>query len=424
MYDENRPKLLCGGGTIPRTFGYACTYDVGSFDLSAEEYGDRFRLGNLILTVIEKPKSRKGMQTFGIPLGDVANGRDNNFNLIRFCAAIAVLVSHAWPISHGPERIEPLKENIGHSLGEMAVYVFFALSGFFVAASYERSNSSISFLTARAARLFPGLAISLVLVVFVLGPAVTNLGFVDYFMAPNTASFLFQNLSLLVPQYTLPGVFTDLPYPTVEGSIWTLAHEVACYICVFILGITGVLFSRLSLFIALIGYFSFYAAVDVFHPRIEQFQTLSLPFVLGVILWVWRDWITLSLPILGMLVLLAWLGRETDLAYPMTVLTLTYGVFWLGYAPSGAIRTFNRLGDYSYGIYIYAFPLQGLVVWIWGPVGPQLNILLSLPMVLLCAVASWHIIERPALEFARARVVKSQLLKRRYQSPRHGVDPH
>ncbi|WP_295513094.1 acyltransferase family protein [uncultured Sulfitobacter sp.] len=341
-------------------------------------------------------------QNTTIRLHSAAHGRDNNFNLIRFCAANAVLISHAWPISLGPHSIEPLESTTGHTMGELAVYVFFALSGFLIAGSFERSRSPADFILARMGRLFPGLAASLVFVAFTLGPLVTTLPALDYLSDPNTFSFLARNVTLIAPQYTLPGVFTDLPYPTVEGSIWTLAHEVACYFGLFILGLTGVLSSRVSFGTVLIFYACLAALPFDWPPRLIQLQTLSFPFLVGTIFWVWRGQITLSVPVMLVLVAIAWLSHETRLAFPTLILALSYTVFWLGYAPSGAAKSFNRFGDYSYGIYIYAFPMQGLAIWLWGPMGPLLNIALSLPMVLLCAVASWHWIERPALDYVRA----------------------
>ncbi|SFT11168.1 Peptidoglycan/LPS O-acetylase OafA/YrhL, contains acyltransferase and SGNH-hydrolase domains [Sulfitobacter marinus] len=352
------------------------------------------------------------MRRAGTPLRDVAQGRDNNFNLVRFCAATAVLVSHAWPVALGPEQIEPLKSALGHSLGQLAVYVFFALSGFFITASFERSMSPAVFITLRAARLFPGLAVSLVFVACVIGPLVTILPAKDYWTDAETGMFFFRNMGLVWPQYTLPGVFTGNPYPTVEGSIWTLSHEAACYFFVLILGVTGILARGGVLFCVLILYAAFYAAPVEFHHRIVQLQWLSLPFVVGIAFWKWRGWLRLSLPVLAGLCVFAYLGRTTPFAYPLMILALSYGAFWLGYAPSGRVRLFNRLGDYSYGIYIYAFPLQGLAVWLWGAGSPMANILLSFPMALICAVASWHWVEKPALENARAGAVKWPRFKR------------
>ena len=85
----------------------------------------------------------------------------------------------------------------------------------------------------------------------------------------------------------------------------------------------------------------------------------------------------------------------------MLALAVTYTSLWAGDCKLDPLLMFNRVGDYSYGIYIYAMPLQGLVVWVWGDMTPALNIALALPLTLLCAVFSWHWIERPALTFAR-----------------------
>jgi len=82
-------------------------------------------------------------------------------------------------------------------------------------------------------------------------------------------------------------------------------------------------------------------------------------------------------------------------------LMLGYAVFWLAYVPRGRLLIYNRLGDYSYGIYIYAFPLQGAVIWFFGPMTPGMNIAISLPITLLFAVLSWHLVEAPALRLQR-----------------------
>jgi peptidoglycan/LPS O-acetylase OafA/YrhL len=340
-------------------------------------------------------------------LGRVAHGRDNNFNLIRFIAALGVLVSHAWPIALGPGTAEPLEALTGHSLGGLAVYVFFATSGYFIAASFARSNSATVFLRARALRLFPGLAVSLLLVGFGIGLWVTSLPAGDYLSHRQTWSFVLRNLTLASPQYTLPGVFAQNPYTTVEGSIWTLFHEVLCYGLVFLAGIAGILRNRRAMTLALIFYGLLWL-LPVFLPhavpaRLMQTRELSLPFVLGIGFWVWRDYLPLStLAALGLLGLSA-LAKDSPLGFPLLILAVSYATFCCAYVPKGRIRAFNRLGDYSYGIYIYAFPLQGLVVWLAGPQSPLTNILLALPLTLLCAVLSWHLIEAPALAFGKAK---------------------
>lgn len=334
-------------------------------------------------------------------LGNLARGRDNNFNLIRAAAATAVLVSHAWPISLGPGTPEPLLALTGASLGTLSVYVFFAISGFLIAASFDRTASVKAFLAARALRLFPGLIVSLMLVAFVMGPAVTTLSLIDYLTHPGTLKFVPQNMALISPAYTLPGVFDSNPYGAVEGSIWTLVHEVACYMGVLGIGLLGA-FRRPGLMaICLSGYAAAYLAyaglgLDL-HPKFNDLHQLSLPFAIGTTFYVLRDRLPLSIWGVVGLVAFAWLLRATPLAQGTLILALSYATFWLAYVPRGPHLAYNRLGDYSYGIYIYAFPLQGLAVWLWAPMSPLTNIALALPITLLLAVLSWHLIEAPAL---------------------------
>lgn len=338
-------------------------------------------------------------------LGSLARGRDNNFNLIRMVAASAVLVSHAWPLVYGPGTIEPLEAETGHSLGTYAVYVFFALSGFFIVASFARSASVGEFLAARALRLFPGLAVSLVLVAFVIGPLVTSLPLSDYLINRATLTFLPRNLTLWSAQFTLPGVFETNPYTAVEGSIWTLVQEVMCYALVFLAGVAGLFQRRALMTAALVAYGLLWLGQAMhplhLHPKLLQLHELSLPFVLGMTFWLWRDRIPLAWPGIVVLALLAWVGRGTVLAFPLLMLALTYSTFWLGLVPHGIVRAYNRLGDYSYGMYVYAFPIQGLVVWLFGPMTPLAHIALAFPLTLVPAVLSWRLIEAPALALRR-----------------------
>lgn len=338
-------------------------------------------------------------------LGALARSRDNNLNLIRFLAATAVLVSHAWPITGGPEIAEPLQDLAGRSLGSMAVYVFFAVSGFLVTASFSRSRSARAFVSARAWRLFPGLLVSLLLVTFVLGPAVTSLPLASYLTHPDTLTFLLRNITLVAPQYNLPGVFTTNPYSAVEGSIWTLIHEVLCYCVVFLAGVIGLLWrprAMMLAFASLLALWLVLAAVPLAAPaRLMDTHRLALPFLVGMGFWLYRDHLPLSLGAALALLSAAALARAIGLQAAMydilLVFALSYATLWTAYVPSGKLRAFNRIGDYSYGIYIYAFPAQGLMVWLAGPQSAATNITLALPVTLICAALSWHLVEAPAL---------------------------
>lgn len=348
-------------------------------------------------------------------LEDVAQGRDNNLNLVRMLAATGVLVSHAWPISLGPGTAEPLFALTGHTLGTICVKIFFAISGFLITASFLRSSTLTRFTLARVLRLFPGLAVSLVFVALIMGPLITNLSFPEYLLAPGTWTFFVRNLALVQPQYWLPGVFTENPYPNVEGSIWTLFHEVVCYLCVFLAGILGIFSKRKTagvfLLLGLFGWLAIsHAALPLPH-KLEAFLGLALPFAMGVAAWLWRDRIILS-PWIALTLFAIWFVLfKTIGSVPVTTALfsamLTYAVLWIGYTPLGFMRAYNQVGDYSYGMYVYAFPLQGLAVWLTGgEQSPWVNIALSFPMTLVCAILSWHLVEKPSLDSLKPLLAK------------------
>ena len=344
-------------------------------------------------------------------LGDVARNRDNNLNLIRMIAALAVLVSHAYPIALGPDAVQPLQRLTGNTLGGLAVAVFFVISGFLIAESYDRARSWQDFIAARVLRLWPALFASLAMVAFVVGPIVTTLSIQAYFADPVTWLFMVKNLLLAVPQYWLPGVFADQPYPNVEGSIWTLFYEVICYFGVFIAGLLGLIRRRLQLSVLILAFAAVAVAVDamgpILHLKIIKTLELGLPFALGTLMWLWKDRLPLSIVGVAGLLALAVAVATTPLFNLALVLFLAYTTFWAAYVPGGGIRAYNRLGDYSYGVYIYAFPAQGLAVWLTGgdAMSPHLNMLISLPLTLIPSVLSWHYLEKPALALRRHPVL-------------------
>ncbi|MBC7204665.1 MAG: acyltransferase [Pusillimonas sp.] len=332
-------------------------------------------------------------------LGHYASGRDNNFNLLRMLAAIGVLVSHAYPISLGAEAQEPLEGFLdGITLGGLSVLIFFSISGFFITKSFVFSVSWQRFLVARALRLFPALFVVLTVTIVFAGVFMTTVPHEFWSAAPG---YLLRNLTLVKLEHSLPGVFDGNPYGTaINGSLWTLFYEVICYAGIFVGGILGIL-HRPRLFALSLGVVVLLCLIMPYlpvHSRLQSLSKLALPFAIGAGLFLWRDLIPLSLLAVAILALLTWGLHGTEAFRPVFVLTLSYSVFVLGYWPSVSFQNYNRLGDYSYGTYIYAFPVQQLVASS-GVADPLINMAIALPITLICAALSWHLIERVALEF-------------------------
>lgn len=343
-----------------------------------------------------------------VRLAEVCEGRDNNLNLLRMGAAFAVLVAHAWPLALGPDAGPVPLSRTGYALGTMAVFMFFAISGFLVAGSYDRSRTITAWVLARAVRIFPGLAVVLLLTAFVLGPLVTTLPLSAYFTHPLTWSYVPNTLSLVLRQTELPGVFQTGPHTEdVNGSLWTLPYEVMCYIAVLGIGVAGAFRSRLVL-ATVTGVYLIVIAATVVLPYVpvppwRLVRELGPAFACGVAFYFSRKWLPMS-PWVLLGLALGTYGLSGTLAYEWAfVLTLSYGTFVLAYLPGGWLRKYNMVGDYSYGVYIYAFPIQLAVTQAFGPIGPLQNILISTPIVLVLACLSWHLVENPALMWMRRR---------------------
>ncbi|MHC0055474.1 acyltransferase family protein [Actibacterium sp. D379-3] len=348
---------------------------------------------------------------FSRTISDRSAGYDNNFNLLRMIAASSVLVSHAYPLSLGEGTPTPLAPILkGTNLGRVAVFMFFAISGFFIARSFSQKNSFRSFFTARILRLFPALAVMLAVTILVGGFFLTQAPSEIYWSA--TPEYFLHNLTLFDLQFELPGVFESTPYgPITNGSLWTLAYEVLCYVGVVLAGVLGLLGRPRHFVAAIVLLVLVCGVIGVFygmHWRLRQLLYLGFPFTLGTLLWVWRSTVPLSWPVAGGLAIIAALAWPTPLFLPLFTVSFVYITFMLGYAQVPALLPYNRLGDYSYGMYIYAFPIQQIVAS-QGVTSPVMNMALAFPATLICAILSWHLIEKPFLRLRSKPVRVSPL---------------
>lgn len=337
-------------------------------------------------------------------VGQVATGRDNNFNLLRVLAASGVIFSHAYPIALGAGTAQPLERWLpGVTLGYFCVLVFFAASGFFITASFDRRRSLADFVAARVLRIFPALLV----MACTLYPLIGLLSPVGDGFWQGLPLKVAATLSLFADhKVALPGVFADLPYPdALNGSLWSLRFEVLCYVGVLLVGLSGV-FQRRWLSAALLAAALFVAplihdAAGNFYVRL--LSHVGLPFACGAVAYVFRHQLPLDVRILAGLVLLTAVLADSPAFFPLLSLATTYGVLWFGYLDAPQLRSYNQLGDYSYGIYIYAFPVQQLLAGS-GVVEPLANALCALVLSAACAILSWHWVEKPAMRL-RARAL-------------------
>lgn len=313
--------------------------------------------------------------------------RPNNLHALRLAAAAAVIVSHAWPLAHGPGTPEPLEALTGHALGGWAVVLFFFLSGLLIAQS-AATRSAGDFWIARARRILPGLAVALVVTLLLAAASGAQ-------VTPRTAAdYILRGLTLVSLEHRIAGAYPGNSYPlAVNGPLWSLFHEVAAYAICFAAIRTGLVqrapLALLTLSLALWGATTLWALP----ARLETFAPLFLAFAAGVTVWRLRARWPLSPALLALLLLCAPLG------WPFAVAALAQSALILAFrAPVIPMRH-----DLSYGAYIYGWPVaQYMLHQMPGLTAPQLATL-SLAATLPVALASWLFIETPALRPTRAR---------------------
>lgn len=321
-------------------------------------------------------------------------------------AALMVLVSHSFAIATGDGNKEPLRLWLGVTPGAIAVDIFFIVSGLLVTQSMERHARVFTFVRARFLRVWPGLLVAMVLTVFVLGVALTKLPLSDYLSDKGTWRYFIDNTTVFHRiSWTLPGVFGSNPLPdSVNGSLWTLRHEVRAYAFLLLtwwvsyrLLRRGPWFYWLVLAIAGVTMLMHLQALSGATVESSSWRLYAM-FAMGGALYMLRSRVSLAFRWWVMCALALTLAVLYQPAFGFAYsLLLPYLVIWLAYAPAGVLTHYNRVGDYSYGTYIYAFPIQQTVALILPGISVSGLLGLSFVVTLLFAAASWHFVEKPAM---------------------------
>lgn len=352
-------------------------------------------------------------------LADRSPSRDNVFDVLRLLAALAVLVSHCYPLTG---RTDPVGTATGETLGDVGVVVFFGISGFLVSRSWAVQPQLPAFATKRLLRLMPGLVVAVWLTALVLGPVVTTLPLGDYLTSPQTWVYPARSSVLLTFNGRLPGVFTADPVSgAVNGSLWTLPVEAFAYLTVVAFGLLAVARRRMALLAALVVLLAVLAPPITLAAHLPGAVNRTAvaangaivihvlaAFVAGAALFAFRDRVRLSWwPVLGLTALWV-LGWKTPWSTVVASVLIPYAVLVVAYRAPLRLNALVRPGDVSYGIYVYAFPVQQTLVLVDRGLSPGAMAALAAPITYVLALASWRLVEAPALALKR-RVARRSL---------------
>lgn len=329
-----------------------------------------------------------------VPTLDV---RANSFGFLRLSFAVLVIVSHSWPLGgfgQDPGRVD-------NNLGIFAVEGFFALSGFLITMSGTRLTVG-RFFWHRILRIFPAYWVALGVVALVFAPIVwrTTRGLSEYLGAtPPPTGYLFLNALLVQNQTAIGDTLAVNPQNLMwNGPLYTLPFEFACYLLIGLLMAGRVLTARTVAVLAAAAWawvqLAQIGALGVYDDRQAKF---TLCFLIGSLIYFLKDRVLtgrLWLPLIAAVLLIV--SYVTWGFHLVGLVSFAYLVLWIAYHLP--FRSVGRARDFSYGIYIYGWPIQQMATYFGVPqLGVLPYMLISLAGTLVLAVASWYLIESPAL---------------------------
>lgn len=363
---------------------------------------------------------RKG-DTFGSVLAR-HRGIGPGFDVLRLALALIIFATHVkWIVGPGQLAVDPSVDNAaalaflrasvadwtGVSRLKVALLpMFFALSGFLVMGSAVRTRALSTFMAHRVLRLIPALAVEVVLSAVVLGAVLTRLPLAEYYAHREFLAY-FANIAGIV-HYTLPGVLEHSPVPRiVNENLWTLPAELYCYLIAALLMLTRLLHdrTRLTVAVALAT-----VALAVAHGVTGMSDArgpypahlIVYYFCVGVLFFHWRDHVP-ARPLLALAVVpAAMLLVAFDATAYLAPVFLAWCTIFVGMLPLRGVPLVSS-GDYSYGIYLYGFPItQALVALFPWFTGRVLSLgLAATALTLLFAAGSWHLVEKHVLRLKR-----------------------
>lgn len=320
------------------------------------------------------------------------------------------MVSHGWALL-GLEEHDFVHSFTGGRFNAswLGLAIFFSISGFLIDASAASCPDWRTFARRRILRLWPGLAVVVVLTAFLLGPIVTHLTVQEYLTQSGTWLYL-ASLTIWGMRWVLPGVFDANPVVAINGSLWTLPYEATLYVCSYGLRRARQLWIPAAILgVALLSrhFLGDWIRSLSFRPLmlslgwLLEFGVLYLAGTVVHRLWHRKKALWIGL---GVLALACLLWRDSpEILRSLDFLVLPLGILLVGHLPIRPLQLVSRYGDFSYGLYIWGFPVQQLLVHTLGASAftPAALAWGGLAGTLPLAVASWWFVERPCLQRKR-----------------------
>jgi peptidoglycan/LPS O-acetylase OafA/YrhL len=332
---------------------------------------------------------------------------NNNFNLIRLLAALAVIWSHSYPLARGSGNHDDLHWYFGYEVGRVAVDVFFVVSGYLITKSAARSDSWSTFFVNRVLRIYPGLWACLILTCSIY--VFVNINNRDVDLLNEVAQYIGTNALLIrgAIDFSMDGAFAGNPYGgVINGSLWTLPWELRMYALVAIIYFIAYPLRRYLIVSVLLLVFvtqvlCHYQVLQA-HPLVPLVSRFACTFFMGAFVAEFfpssRPPLSFSASLLAFLVLLGFFGVALPYVVYLAVLPMAVFGIALSFSSPEFVRRIVST-DVSYGVYLYGFPIQQFVAALVPGISPTAMTLISAPAALVMGWISYKFVEAPALAY-------------------------
>jgi peptidoglycan/LPS O-acetylase OafA/YrhL len=330
---------------------------------------------------------------------------NNNFDFLRMFAALCIAFTHSFGlINLYNQEYLVVYSNQKIDFSFVGLCIFFSISGYLIAKSAVTSPSFKNYLWKRFLRIQPLLVVVCVLSVFILGPIFTSLNAADYFKNINTYAYFRNIMPLFGIQFALPEVFNDnIKEAGVNGSMWTLVVEERLYL------IVGLLFllkeNRKQWFVYFVAVLNIvWLMHNVFynHHLIEYlngghifyaliFLNASCLYLLNINFNKKMILFLFTIPILLFFAKFSLLNESIQvILIPLLVIAIAH--------IKAVTNHIGKYGDFTYGIYIFSFPVQQMLIALkLINNNPLLLFIFTLLIVIPMAILSWHLLEKKML---------------------------
>ena len=337
---------------------------------------------------------------------EIKSHKSNNFGFLRLLFAYLVILSHSPELLDGNSSRELLTRLTGNiTFGVFAVDGFFLISGYLICQSFEQSKSLFSYFIKRVLRIYPAFIVIWVISLFLIVPLNGQAHLLSEIHLMDWARNVVKVLILSQPH--VEGFMFTHSIQTLNGSMWTIRYEFLCYLLIPLVALLGL--NKRNVVLLLIGFlcinlYSRYSGTDYmihspFPVSLFLFSRLVLAFIMGMCFYQFRKNLVWSTPIVALCFVAILVCLSSPLLAEIGMILFgSYLLFYFAFqVKNERLMLVGSKIDISYGVYLYAWPVQSTLIRFNPTINPWLLTLYTIIIVSILGFISWKLIEKPSL---------------------------